>query len=58
MTVRMAKMTPAEREVTHEYFRRRRLPEMLECARRKVAALENEAKRYGLDDLLEPGRQA
>lgn len=30
----------------------RRLPEMLESARRKVEALENEARRYGFDDLV------
>lgn len=33
--------------------RQRRLPDQLDCARRKVAALENEARRYGMTDLLE-----
>lgn len=36
-----------------EYYRINRLPEMLANARRKVAALENEARRYGFTDLLE-----
>jgi hypothetical protein len=36
------------------YFisRVRRLPAMLEVARHKVRMLENEARRYGLNDLL------
>lgn len=34
-------------------YRVRILPEQLEGARRKVAALENEARRYGMTDLLE-----
>lgn len=32
--------------------RQRRLPEQLEAARRKVAALECEARRYGMGELL------
>jgi hypothetical protein len=31
----------------------RRLPGMLDAARHKVAALENEARRYGMNDLVE-----
>jgi hypothetical protein len=38
--------------------RQHRLPGMIERARRNVLALENEARRYGMNDLLEPGRQA
>jgi hypothetical protein len=34
-------------------YRMRYLPEQLENTRRKLAALENEARRYGLTDLLE-----
>ena len=34
-------------------YRVRILPEQLEGARRKVAALESEARRYGMTDLLE-----
>ena len=34
--------------------RLRYLPAQLEAARHKVRALENEARRYGLADLLEP----
>lgn len=34
-------------------YRVRMLPEQLERARRRVAALENEARRYGMTDLLE-----
>lgn len=34
-------------------YRVRYLPAQLEAARRKVAALETEARRYGMHDLLE-----
>lgn len=34
-------------------YRVRYLPRQLEAARRKVAMLENEARRYGFHDLLE-----
>lgn len=39
-----------------EAYRIRYLPQQLEAARRKVAALENEARRYGFVDLLESGQ--
>ena len=44
-------------EVKDRYFeyRVRSLPAMLDRARRKVEALENEARRYGMLDLLESG---
>lgn len=35
------------------YDRARYLPGQLEAARRKVVALENEARRYGMVELLE-----
>lgn len=38
------------------YMRVRYLPDQLEAARRKVAMLENEARRYGLNDLLQHER--
>ena len=38
--------------------RLRYLPTALESARRKLAALETEARRYGMTDLLKPGEQA
>jgi hypothetical protein len=34
-------------------YRAKYLPNQLELARRKVAALENEARRYGMNELLE-----
>jgi DNA-binding MarR family transcriptional regulator len=46
-------MTRAERVAQHEYNRRRYLPSQLDAARRKVRALENEAERYGMRELLE-----
>lgn len=52
MTMPMRTMTRAEREAVYEYNRRRYLPSQLEAARRKVEALENEAKRYGMTELL------
>lgn len=33
-------------------YRLRVLPEQLESARRKVRALENEARRYGMENLV------
>lgn len=41
-----------------EISRIRRLPGMLDAARRKVRALEREAERYGFRDLLKPESQA
>lgn len=37
----------------YQEYRLRYLPVQLEAARRKVALLENEARRYGMTDLLE-----
>ena len=45
-------MTAEERRDLQEYNRRRYLPRQLEAARRKVAALEREALRYGMDELV------
>jgi len=43
--------------MTEQQYRRiRRLPEMLENARRKVVMLEREAERYGFRDLLQERR--
>lgn len=42
-------MTPEERNLL---YRVRHLPSQLEAARRKVAMLENEARRLGLRDLV------
>lgn len=36
-----------------DWYRRRALPEQLDLARRKVLALETEARRYGMTELLE-----
>lgn len=47
---RREKEKPVERYVRH---RLAYLPTQLENARRKLAALENEARRYGMHDLLE-----
>lgn len=44
-----ATMTPAEKWIA---YRVRHLPKQIEAARRKVAALENEARRYGMNDLI------
>ena len=44
-------MTPAHD--ANLYYRIRALPARIEAARRKVTALENEARRYGMTDLLE-----
>lgn len=46
----------SDRQVEYMKQRMRRMPEMLDGARRKVAALENEARRYGMDHLLEDAR--
>lgn len=43
-------MSPAER---YEIKRRYNMAKMLDGARRKVAALENEARRYGMTELLD-----
>lgn len=42
----------SEQETRYMKYRRRILPEQLDLARRKVAALENEARRLGLKQLL------
>jgi hypothetical protein len=45
--------TPAEREQEALYRQVRRLPDQLDRARRRVAQLENMARRLGLHDLVE-----
>lgn len=47
---------PQLRQSAHMAYRVRILPVQLEGARNKLAALENEARRYGMTELLE--RQA
>ena len=42
-----------EQEYQRLQNKMRRLPNQLEAARRRVAALENEACRYGMTELLE-----
>lgn len=51
-TPKITDMSPVEREATREYFRRRRLPGQIDAARRKLLSLENEARRYGMNELL------
>ena len=46
-------MSLTEREYRHLDYRVRALPQQLANTRRKLAALEAEAKRYGLHDLVE-----
>lgn len=41
--------------VRMERYRRKYLPVQLEATRRKVAMLENEARRLGMDELLKEG---
>lgn len=41
------------RRVAHMEYRLRYLPRQIEAARAKVVALENEARRYGMDELVE-----
>lgn len=41
-----------------EYRRMQRLPECIANTRRKLAALEREAERYGMKHLLKPEGQA
>lgn len=43
-------------ELSHLTYRMKYLPQQLEDARRKLAALENEARRYRMFDLLETGQ--
>ena len=45
-----------EHKLCYEMHRRKYLPTALDGARRKVAALENEAHRYGMEHLLEAGQ--
>ena len=44
---------PEVRRITHMQYRIRVLPEQLDKARHKLTALENEARRLGMTDLLE-----
>ena len=48
-----SEMDPDERRQDYLAHRVRYLPRQLEAARHKVAALENEAARYGMVELLE-----
>lgn len=47
------KITDDDQRVDHILYRQRFLPVQLERARAKVAALETEARRYGMTELLE-----
>lgn len=44
------------RRVAHMEYRLRYLPRQIEAARAKVIALENEARRCGMTELLEGGK--
>ena len=46
-------LTREEQRVRYHLHRKHYLPEALDGARRKVEALENEARRYGMVHLLE-----
>lgn len=48
----METMTREDHEAQYLAHRVRYLPTAIEAARRKVAALENEARRYGMEDLV------
>lgn len=45
----------APKEVRSMQGRMRRLPDQIQTARKKLAMLENEARRYGMTDLLQGG---
>lgn len=51
---RDARMIRKEKELAHLSYRLKVLPDQLERARARVRQLENEARRYGMYDLL-PG---
>ena len=40
--------------VRHDMWRKYRLPHQIDAARKRVAMLENEARRYGLNHLVQP----
>lgn len=52
--VRDARTIRQEKELAHLSYRLKVLPDQLERARARVRQLENEARRYGMYDLL-PG---
>lgn len=54
----VAALSRAEHAEVYMAYRVNYLPDALDRARRKVAALENEARRYGMHDLLAPEHQA
>lgn len=47
------KLTREDRRIRYLEQRQRRLPEIIEATRHKLRALEVEAKRYGMEDLLD-----
>lgn len=47
-----------EQEYRSLYAQAYHLPRQIEAARAKVRHLEAKARRFGMDELLEPGRQA
>ena len=49
----IAALTREEHAQVYMAYRVNYLPDALERARRKVRALENEARRYGMTELLE-----
>lgn len=53
----VGEMKREDRETAYRVHRIRYLPFALDAARRKVRALENEARRYGMEDLLEDVQQ-
>lgn len=49
---RDARMIRKEKELAHLSYRLKALPDQLERARARVRQLENEARRYGMFDLI------
>lgn len=47
-----AELSEENRRLQRILRRQRYLPEQLEAARKKVVMLENEARRYGMEELL------
>lgn len=49
-----ARKTSSLKDLTEfKYYRQRYLPGQIKAAREKLKALENEARRYGMTELLE-----
>lgn len=46
------KLTREEKELSYKLYRIKYLPRQLEATRAKLRALENEARRYGMEDIL------